>query len=324
MPRYYLVTYKCLNLLNKKDYKKYLLDKKRKKDREKYAQNRPLHLIEEARKKEIGKKALENALTEVGDVSISSIPQEAVVKGQRYIDQFLNDFEDAYRKEVDVMEGRITVTENLAAIGLSSETAYHDANIILREADDSLGGLISNYSKLQSSAVFKEIVIKDLQSVKQQTALARSLMSSIQRLFHSTKTKKKKINVQAVISSVKDLYSKSLVQAHIDCYLPATNQTFMTECTDAVLLQVFINLFDNAIYWLKTVRGERKIEIRIKEHDRTVIFSDSGPGVREDYIPYIFDAFFSGKGDDGKGLGLYIARQLLERYGSTTIMQLPT
>ena len=44
-----------------------------------------------------------------------------------------------------------------------------------------------------------------------------------------------------------------------------------------------------------------------------MIFSDNGPGVDKDYAPYIFEPFFSGKGEEGRGLGLYIARQLLER-----------
>jgi signal transduction histidine kinase len=44
-----------------------------------------------------------------------------------------------------------------------------------------------------------------------------------------------------------------------------------------------------------------------------MIFSDNGPGINKDDIPYIFEAFYSGKGEDGRGLGLYIAKQLLER-----------
>ena len=44
-----------------------------------------------------------------------------------------------------------------------------------------------------------------------------------------------------------------------------------------------------------------------------MVFSDNGPGVRDDDKAYIFEPFFSGKGEDGRGLGLYIARQLLER-----------
>ena len=46
-----------------------------------------------------------------------------------------------------------------------------------------------------------------------------------------------------------------------------------------------------------------------------LVFSDSGPGIDPEDLPYIFEPFYSGKGQEGRGLGLYIARQLLERYG---------
>ena len=45
-----------------------------------------------------------------------------------------------------------------------------------------------------------------------------------------------------------------------------------------------------------------------------MVFSDTGPGVKDDDKDYIFEAFYSGKGEEGRGLGLYIARQLLDRY----------
>ncbi len=45
-----------------------------------------------------------------------------------------------------------------------------------------------------------------------------------------------------------------------------------------------------------------------------LIFSDNGPGIKDDDVPYIFEAFYSRKGEDGRGLGLYIARRILERY----------
>ena len=43
-----------------------------------------------------------------------------------------------------------------------------------------------------------------------------------------------------------------------------------------------------------------------------MIFSDNGPGINKDDAPYIFEAFYSSK-EEGRGLGLYIERQLLER-----------
>ena len=62
---------------------------------------------------------------------------------------------------------------------------------------------------------------------------------------------------------------------------------------------------------------DRRIAININSKRRQVLFSDSGPGVRNDDAPYIFEPFYTKKGEDGKGLGLYIARQLLDRYNAT-------
>ena len=45
-----------------------------------------------------------------------------------------------------------------------------------------------------------------------------------------------------------------------------------------------------------------------------MIFSDNGPGIKPDDAPFIFEPFYSGRGEEGRGLGLYIARQLLERH----------
>ena len=92
------------------------------------------------------------------------------------------------------------------------------------------------------------------------------------------------------------------------------NKPLIVKITDAVLLQVFINLFDNSLYWLKVLNQDRKIEIYIDGNSQKLIFSDNGPGIREEDKNYIFEAFYSGKGEEGRGLGLYIAKQLLNRY----------
>lgn len=60
--------------------------------------------------------------------------------------------------------------------------------------------------------------------------------------------------------------------------------------------------------------SEKQITITLDGNTQQVIFSDNGPGIRDDDKPFIFEAFYSGK-EDGRGLGLYIARQLLQRMG---------
>ena len=305
-----------LRYIRTNDYTKYAIDKKKKKQKVDEELNKPIVLISNARKEEIGKQVIDKVLEKSGNIKISDIPKEKIDEGQKYIDRFLDGLEQSYRKQLEVMENRITRTENLAAIGLSSETAYHDARIILQEANNSLGALIKSYKDKTSAFLERKQVVGELQPIKKQTSTAASLMQDIQRLFPSTKNKKKKVNIQYVIAMVKNLYTKSLEGSNIECIIQTDKDDLIMECTDAVLLQVFINLFDNALYWLKTIRWNRRIVVRVNAEERTVIFADSGPGVRADDAPYIFEPFFSGKGEDGKGLGLYIARQLLDRYNS--------
>ena len=80
----------------------------------------------------------------------------------------------------------------------------------------------------------------------------------------------------------------------------------------AEVLQVLINLIDNSIYWLNTIdREDKTILVTLDGNSTQMIFSDNGPGVRDDDKAYIFEPFFSGKGSEGRGLGLYIIRSIL-------------
>ena len=49
------------------------------------------------------------------------------------------------------------------------------------------------------------------------------------------------------------------------------------------------------------------------DNRKRVLYADSGPGIPPENRKYIFEPFFSTK-DPGRGLGLYIARQLLARH----------
>jgi signal transduction histidine kinase len=61
-----------------------------------------------------------------------------------------------------------------------------------------------------------------------------------------------------------------------------------------------------------TIRTSRSAESRVAE----VTVSDSGKGISEDNLTSIFDAFFTTK-PQGTGLGLPIARTIIQTYGGT-------
>jgi PAS domain S-box-containing protein len=82
------------------------------------------------------------------------------------------------------------------------------------------------------------------------------------------------------------------------------------------MLQVLQNLLGNAMKF--TPPGGR-IVLRAATHDGAVRISvsDTGPGIPEAHLPYIFDRFWQAKreGRLGLGLGLAIARGIVEAHG---------
>ena len=73
---------------------------------------------------------------------------------------------------------------------------------------------------------------------------------------------------------------------------------------------VFVNLIDNAIYWLRDRPSPR--EITLDAHADTMSVSDNGPGIPSRDDEAIFEMGFTRK-PAGRGLGLYISKDVLSR-----------
>lgn len=86
----------------------------------------------------------------------------------------------------------------------------------------------------------------------------------------------------------------------------------------ACLQQVFTNLLSNAVKF-SPEGGLVRVRLARRGDRAEVSVSDRGRGIRPDFLPYVFDPFRQGAcrslNQQGLGLGLAIARQLVERHG---------
>lgn len=81
--------------------------------------------------------------------------------------------------------------------------------------------------------------------------------------------------------------------------------------------QVLFNIVRNAI---QAIAETGLIEIHTAQEGDwvTVRIQDTGTGIPDEHLKRVFDPFFTTKGpDEGEGLGLYIVRQIVTRYGGT-------
>lgn len=263
--------------------------------------------------REIAKKEVKSLAAEKQARSddIKSLREEC--NGNEFALRKLDAIEASINKQERVYSQRIDVVEQLAGVGISVETASHDIMLSIDKLRDVVHQIHINS---EDNLVWdREKIYNDSENAENLTSLIYMKMKDLQQIFVSSKQRPRPINVEDVIKKIESIYSKAYRERNIKVeYFKIGNSPVKAKTIDAVLFQVFINLFDNSLYWLQFINRERKVVIYLDGNQQRVIFADNGIGIAEDDAPYIFEAFYSGKGEEGRGLGLYIAKKLLNRY----------
>jgi two-component system, LuxR family, sensor kinase FixL len=93
---------------------------------------------------------------------------------------------------------------------------------------------------------------------------------------------------------------------------PDLRSPLLVAADSFTLLQAFLNIANNSLTAVSQAAVKRlAVEVEISETFAHAVFADSGPGVSDPAS--LFKPFRSGSGD--VGIGLYVSRALLRRYG---------
>lgn len=75
--------------------------------------------------------------------------------------------------------------------------------------------------------------------------------------------------------------------------------------------QVFENLIDNAVKYSPD-HSTVQIHVQMDEEHAQVIIANPGPGISQEALPHIFERFYHGLDSSSSGLGLYIAKSIMQ------------
>lgn len=202
----------------------------------------------------------------------------------------------------------------LAGLGLAAERFTHEFARMTREASDLLHE-IEKQSIIQQAAHLRGRV----EALGVTLEALRDLVLALAPMFYiRRKTVEKPLDVKTIVAHALLLNQGQIEENRILVDLRESEGSLTVTMRRGALTQVFNNLIDNACYWLsrKSEEDDRRLRIVISASERSIIFADNGPGIHPRDQHRIFDVFFSTK-IDGRGLGLFIARETLAEAQST-------
>ena len=213
------------------------------------------------------------------------------------------------------------------------QTARAEAERANREKDEFLA-MISHELRTPLQAIFgwtaiaqrkappelKQALETIERNAKRQTSLIEDLLD-VSRITNGTlRLDRATIDLAEVINAAVDAIQPAAKAKNIA--LEAAVSPFMDFTGDAERLQqVFGNILSNAVKFTPS-GGRINLEAKILKTGLQISISDTGEGIAPDVLPLIFDAFRQGSSSStrrhsGMGLGLTLAKRLLEAHGGS-------
>jgi PAS domain S-box-containing protein len=125
------------------------------------------------------------------------------------------------------------------------------------------------------------------------------------------------LSLQATIEEVLQVYQSKFQTRGITVECIFEDQRSII-ASKGEMVQVFSNIIANAVDAMSH-GGLLSIQLRsasnITSYALHIVIADQGSGIPEEHLSRVFDPFFTTKGNIGTGIGLWVAKELVEKHG---------
>jgi signal transduction histidine kinase len=200
--------------------------------------------------------------------------------------------------------------EKLAAVGRLAASISHEINnpleavtnlVYLARESDGLPAQVSSY----------------LESANQELGRVSQIVSHTLR-FHRQSTSPRALTAEELLEPTLGLFAGRLANSNVELSVRHLGRRLVT-CYEGEIRQVLNNLVGNAV---ESMRMGGRLSIRTADSERwsdgtsgvRISVADSGSGMSREVANKIFEAFYTTKGINGTGLGLWISRGIVEKH----------
>ena len=212
------------------------------------------------------------------------------------------------------------VTSRLVTMGEMASSVAHELNQPLTAITNYCNGMVT---RVQNDAIDKGDLVAALEKTSRQAERAGQIIHRIRSFVKRSEPQRQKASAQTIVEDAVDLAGIELRRRNvaIQTYIAQRLPPIMV---DPILIeQVVLNLLKNAAEAIDDAQlpaARRRIELRVvprhtAEEGDVIEFtvSDKGPGLKDEVIRRMYEAFFSTK-VDGLGIGLSLCRSIIESH----------
>ncbi len=218
--------------------------------------------------------------------------------------------DDALREHARALEDRLLRVERLASAGRLSAGVAHELRNPLAVIETSL--FILN-ERLAGDARAE----RQLHRIAEQVGLATAIVNDLLETVRDRPVARAPVDLAGV---ARDALARVPRPSNITLSLDLTPNIAVVDGDARRLGQVVVNLLSNAVQALSAgARAEAprlSLSVAREGDDATLTVEDNGPGIPAEALPRLFDPLFSTR-PDGTGLGLALARRIVEAHGGT-------
>jgi PAS domain S-box-containing protein len=215
----------------------------------------------------------------------------------------------------------LVANEKLAVAGRLAATIAHEIHNPL----DSVSNLLYLMRTGNDAEESRQFMVTAEQELARVTQISRAMLG----LYREAKVPVN-IDLREMLREILLLMHHRIIDLGVTVHADMPD-TIVVDGFPAELRQVFSNLITNAAeatgrggqIWITvstelagtTPNGKRS------EPGATVRVRDNGPGIEDDIRPQLFQPFFTTKGENGTGLGLWVSRGIVNKHGGSITIE---
>ncbi|MFZ2446183.1 MAG: ATP-binding protein [Syntrophobacteraceae bacterium] len=215
--------------------------------------------------------------------------------------------------ERKTIERQLLNTEKLASLGTMAAGVAHEIN-------NPIGIMLGFCDLLLEKMEPGTMAYNDLKTIERHGMHCKSIVERLLSFARISEETEECCDLNACINSIVSVVGHTLEMNNITLVLSLAEDLPMVRGDSRRFEQVLLNLINNAVHAMNG-KGVLSVVTRTGARERDtvdILVSDTGCGIKREYIGKIFDPFFTTKKvGDGTGLGLSVSYGIITKFGGT-------